>query len=204
MEENIVRLMCELQNCESRLCESMRELNRLLNAQGTAAQERARVLSQQIFTGPKRTQELLQAHGKTRWPGSYGQSPYGEVFSVVHAARRGTLLPRPFASSERELYRHVLHHVGPAAARKRDLLAFDDMEARYPRLLASMRSVAMLTRTEAISALNMLLRTHVQDREQSTPTSDAIAHFGGNLKAVRQALLHRNRANAHRLSAALP
>lgn len=199
-QEDLVRMTCELQNGRTALCEDLRELNRLIDSQGLQAQERSQVLSAKIFSSPKRTQLLHDAHRKTRWPAFYGQSPYESVFAVVNAAGRGSLLLRPFKVSERALYRHVLHHIGPAAARKRDLLAFDDIEARYPRLMATMREVAMLTRTEASGVILMLLRTHPSDRASSTASSEAVAHYGGNLKVVRQALLHRNRANAHRLS----
>jgi len=67
----------------------------------------------------------------------------------------------------------------------------DELVRRYPRLLRAMRDAAILTRTEAEAALLQLLRTYPSQRAQSLPASEAVSHFGGNLKVVRVAIRRR-------------
>lgn len=141
-------------------------------------------------------QALLELHGRTRWPGSYGQSPYQEVLAVIRIAASGFPLPHRGTRVERLLHDLWFLTIAPESSRSRQRLDTAGLWKRYPRLLQAMQYVAILTKGEVESTLRLLLRTHPQDRPTASPSCEATAHFGGNLRVVHQAI--RRRRSIHR------
>lgn len=136
-------------------------------------------------------QMLTAAHGQTSWPGSYGQSPYAEVFGVVRHVLEGHMLPRTASKTERSLHRALFEQLAPPAAISRFKLDEAGRTKRYKRLLFGMREAAILTRTEADAALRQLLSAHPGDRASLIPCSEAVAHFGGTMRVLTESLNRR-------------
>jgi len=119
------------------------------------------------------------------------RDPYADLLRVLEAAVIGQPLPVGSTGAQRELHEALIAFYAPAAAQARWKLSSDAVETRYPRLLRAMRDAAILSYGEAQSALYALLRRHPSQRETLPPTSEAVAHFGGNLAVVRAAIRRR-------------
>lgn len=136
-------------------------------------------------------QMLTAAHGQTSWPGSYGQSPYAEVFGVVRHVLAGHMLPQTASITERSLHRALFEQLAPPAAISRFKLDEAGRTKRYKRLLFGMREAAILTRTEADAVLRQLLGAHPADRASLIPCSEAVAHFGGTMRVLTKSINRR-------------
>lgn len=194
----------ELMSCEGTLPELLIELNRVcLRASYASSEHRASLAATLLGLVPDRVAALglLSAFGQTRWPASFGQSPYDEVMTVLRHALTGNGLASGGGEGERDLHRTLLSRFAPPAALARWSLNRDQLELRYPRLLRAMRHAALLTHGEAEGALWLLLRRHPTSRNLAPPSSEAVAHFGGNLKAVAAARRWRQRFANTRLPA---
>jgi len=64
----------------------------------------------------------------------------------------------------------------------------DDIQRRYPRLIRSMRSAGLLSETEAIGALVEYKVFGIHNEFGS----EAVAHLGGQLAAIRQGIQYRH------------
>jgi len=64
----------------------------------------------------------------------------------------------------------------------------DDIQRRYPRLIRSMRSAGLLTEAEAIGALVEYKVFGIREDFGS----EAVAHLGGQLEAIRQGIRYRH------------
>ena len=64
----------------------------------------------------------------------------------------------------------------------------DDIQRRYPRLIRSMRSAGLLTEAEAIGALVEYKVFGIREDFGS----EAVAHLGGQLAAIRQGIQYRH------------
>ena len=138
---------------------------------------------------------ILKAHGRTAWPGSYGQSPYAEVMAVIRHALDGQRLPRGSSQVERDLYGLLVPAIALPAARSRYSQDNEDGRAqRYPRLLFTLREVSILTPTEADATLRTLMRAHPADRGSASSPAEAVAHACGPLKVLQRAWQRRNQA----------
>lgn len=183
----------QLQSCSDALAQGLLELNRM--CLGTLVSEDAlaeTLASARALLGDRgRARLLLAAHGKTSWPGSYGQSPYGEIFALVALALAGQAMRRGCSGNERRLHAGLFDLLAPAAARARVELDASGRERRYARVLFGMREAAILTRGEADAALRQLLGAHPSEREQAFPACEAVANFGGNLRVLQHALRRR-------------
>ena len=142
---------------------------------------------------------VVHAHGKTSWPASYGDSPYAAAIAVMRVALAGAALPPRSSTGERALHEVFIGAYALPTAARRWQLDRQGLRGRYPRLLRSMEQGALLTRSEAESALYQLLHTHPDARERSLPGCEAVAHFGGNVAAVRAARRWRHRFASTRM-----
>jgi hypothetical protein len=136
-------------------------------------------------------QRLLAAHGKTCWPGSMGQSPYGEIFDLVRLALAGQVHRRAASLAEQAIHALLFERLAPAAARARVQLDGNGRERRYARLLFCMRETAILTTGEADAVLRQLLKAHPSERAQAFPACEAAANFGGNARVIEQVMRRR-------------
>jgi hypothetical protein len=148
-------------------------------------------LAKTTFCSRMRAQTLIAAHGQTSWPGSYGQSPYAEVFGVVRHVLAGHMLPRTASKTERSLHRALFEQLAPPAAISRFKLDEAGRTKRYKRLLFGMREAAILSRTEADAVLRQLLGAHPADRASLIPCSEAVAHFGGTKRVLTMSINRR-------------
>lgn len=137
-------------------------------------------------------QTLLAAHGKTSWPGSFGQSPYAEVFALVRLALAGQMPPRTATRVERSLHRALFDQLAPPAAASRAKLDEAGRSRRYRRILFGMREAAILTRTESDAVLRQLLNAHPGDRAELPPCCEAAANFGGTMRVLTRSLQLRS------------
>ena len=64
----------------------------------------------------------------------------------------------------------------------------DEIHRRYPRLIRCMRGVGLLTEAEAIGALVEYKFFGIREGFGS----EAVAHLGGQLAAIRQSIQHRH------------
>ena len=64
----------------------------------------------------------------------------------------------------------------------------DEIQRRYPRLIRCMRSAAVLTEAEAIGALVEYKVFGIREGFGS----EAVAHLGGQLAAIRLGILYRH------------
>lgn len=192
-EQQIHTYANDLMVGRSSLAKSLGQLNRWCLTGRWAPDVQAQQIQavQTIFQNRDVGHLLMAAHGKTRWPAFFGQSPYGEVFALLNLAMAGLSYRREHNQIERTLHEAMFAHVAPAAALARAALNDKGRANRYPRLLDGMREVAILSHTEADAALRILLRMHPDDRSSAAPSSEAAAHFGGNLRIVHQVLLLR-------------
>jgi hypothetical protein len=143
------------------------------------------------FPSREHAQRLLAAHGKTCWPGSMGQSPYGEIFDLVRLALAGQVHRRAASLSEQAIHALLFERLAPAAARARGRFRPVERERRYARLLFCMRETAILTTGEADAVLRQLLKAHPSERAQAFPACEAAANFGGNARVIAQVMRRR-------------
>jgi hypothetical protein len=68
----------------------------------------------------------------------------------------------------------------------------DAIQRRYPRLIRSMRSAGLLTESEAIGALVEYKVFGIREGFGS----EAVAHLGGQLEAIRQGIKCRHFINS--------
>lgn len=148
-------------------------------------------LAKATFWSRMHAQTLTAAHGQTSWPGSYGQSPYAEVFAVMQHVLAGHMLPSTASKTERSLHRALFDLLAPPAAISRSKLDEAGRTKRYKRLLFGMRESAILTRTEADAVLRQLLGAHPADRASLIPCSEAVAHFGGTMRVLTKSVNRR-------------
>lgn len=64
----------------------------------------------------------------------------------------------------------------------------DEIQRQYPRLIRCMRSAGLLTESEAIGALVEYKVFGIQEGFGS----EAVAHLGGQLEAIRQGIRYRH------------
>jgi len=148
-------------------------------------------------------QTLAAAFGQTTWPGSFGETPYDQVMVLIRCALDGLALKAGATPAEKNLHLIFLGAYALPAARVRWGLSQHDLSQRYPRLLRAMQHGALLSAGEAEAALSLLLRRHPAERAKTPPSSEAVAHFGGNLKVVHAARRWQQRfASTTRLSKA--
>lgn len=199
-------LFQQLQACEGLLADTLMQANRqCLRAANREADERELVIRVLFNMLADRGGLLLvlQALGKTRWPGTYGQSPYEEISTVLRCASQGLAMPGGSTPVMRELHAAAIERFAPPAARVRWSLNEGGRAKRYRRLLRAMQHGALLTPGEADSALRVLLRTNPSLRHHSPPSCEAVAHYGGNLAVVRAGRRWRHRfATTTRLAVA--
>lgn len=137
--------------------------------------------------------QLVSAIGACRWPGSYGHSPYAEVYGVLVAAVNGRPLDVGALPGQRNLHQVFVAAYAPPAAKARWELGQQQLSRRYPRLLRAMQHGALLTPGEAEAALWVLLRRPASARAKSPASSEAVSNFGGNLRVVQAARRWRQR-----------
>lgn len=186
----------QLQACAGPLALLLAEVNRdcLRSAFDKSPERQAR--AQQLFEllGDRdEIRAMLAGLGRTTWPSSYGQTPYDEIATVLRCAIQGAAMPGGSTQGMRALHNLAVERFAPESARKRWFLDEAGRSKRYPRLLRAMQHAALLTSGEADSALRVLLRTNPQLRSHSSPSCEAVAHYGGNLAAVRAARRWRHR-----------
>lgn len=189
-------LFSQLQQCEGHLAAALVAVNRdCLGSALTGVPEKEQRISALagFIPGRAEARELLQAFGKTTWPAAYGQSPYDDVMEVIRCAVAGVALKSGSTPAQRALHGRWLPVYALPAATVRWNLDDDGRRQRYPRLLRAMEHAALLSPGEADSVLRILLRTNPYVRSHSSPSCEAAAHFGGNLKVVRAARLWRSR-----------
>ncbi len=131
--------------------------------------------------------KLHSTLGSLRWPGSYGSSPWEELFSVLHSAVHGYAPSKNFGRLSRILHQDLIERIALPAAVNRLNLNEVGRKKRYSRLLEAMRQGALLTHGEADSALRMLLNACPGERAKTFASCEAVDHFGGNLRVVHQA-----------------
>lgn len=71
----------------------------------------------------------------------------------------------------------------------REMLGNEEIIERYPRLIRMMQSVAILASTEASSALRDYFR---RDIYGGIFAGEAVSHYGGTLKVIRDAIRQRH------------
>lgn len=200
---NEISLFRQLQSCCGLLPDLLREINGYCARSGrleTAAGATTRVAQLlDLLATREGALAFLAAHAQTRWPISYGQSPYDDIANVIRSAVRGVQLPRGATATMREIHASVLERLGPPAALARIHLDEGGRRRRYRRLLRAMQHAALLSPGEADSAVRVLLRYHPDDRHSSPASCEAVAHFGGNAAAVCAARRWRHRFAASRL-----
>jgi hypothetical protein len=183
-----------LENGRGSIAKALSDLNRALlrgSWSDVADEHDACELAKATFWSRMHSQTLTAAHGQTSWPGSYGQSPYAEVFGVVRHVLAGHMLPCSASKTERSLHLALFEQLAPPAAISRFKLDEAGRTKRYKRLLFGMREAAILTRTEADAVLRQLLGAHPRDRASLTPSSEAVANFGGTMRVLTKSLNRR-------------
>lgn len=183
-----------LQRCSGPTAKVLAELNRACLSgrwRDDEADHRLQQIARETLHSRAHAQTLLSAHGKTIWPGSFGQSPYGEIFALVRLALAGQMPLRGASNAERAIHTALFDFLAPPAAVKRVKLNNIGRAQRYARVLFAMRETAMLSYTEADATLRLLLNTHPGDRSVAQPSCEAVAHFGGNLRVLTEALRRR-------------
>lgn len=181
--------LLDLQHCRGALAETLRLVNvSLLHNKSTskeASEAMATLLA--LIVDREAGLKLFKALGSLSWPGTYGQSPWDEVYSVLSAAIQGHPVSKYHGQLARILQSDLVERVALPSAKYRLALDEAGRSKRYPRLLEAMRHGAMLTHGEADAALRMLLRACPCERGNTIASSEAVANFGGNLRVVHQA-----------------
>ena len=146
------------------------------------------MLCREAFPTRQSITTFHQAHQATSWPSSYGQSPVEHVAAIVeafeharHMTSRGHL--RHVAEARQQAYFHlVVAHAGPVL-RRRFRIGYEDAPRMWPRLVWACRQAALLTESEASSALVLWYRSSHLDRISrgacQVGGSEAVVHFGG-------------------------
>lgn len=73
---------------------------------------------------------------------------------------------------------------------QRRVFTYNQIEARYPRLIRHMQSVAVLSKTEALSAIQCY-----QIFGENAYGGEAVSHYGGCLRVIRDAINQRHWRN---------
>jgi hypothetical protein len=183
-----------LENGKGSIAKALSDLNRAMlrgNWCDVADEHDVCELAKATFWSRFHAQTLTAAHGQTSWPGSFGQSPYAEVFDVVQHVLAGHMLPRTASKTQRSLHRALFEQLAPPAAISRFKLDEAGRTKRYKRLLFGMREAAILTRTEADAVLRQLLGAHPRDRASLSPCCEAVAHFGGTMRVLTKSVNRR-------------
>lgn len=199
-----MNLVTDLQQVAGELAALLASLSRYCVA-AHAAGEREAAIAEFLRLVPERgdAQLLLQAHGATAWPASFGESPYEHAAGVLRHALSGIALPPRSTNAERAMHVAFLKAYALPTAVSRWELDRDSLWGRYPRLLRAMQHGALLTQREAEGAVYILLHTNPAARQRSCASSEAVSHFGGNVAAVRAARRWRARfASTARLALA--
>jgi len=186
----------QLQACEGELASLLATVNRdcLGSVFDKSPERQARAVQLFNLLGDRgQVLNLLAALRGLSWPSSYGQSPYDEVATVLRCASQGVALPGGSTPVMRALHNLAIEHFAPASARARWNLDESGRARRYRRLLRAMQHAALLTPGEADSALRVLLRTNPMGRGHSSPSCEAVQHYGGNIATVRAARRWRRR-----------
>lgn len=183
-----MNLQMQLQRVAGPIATAVAAISRYCVGQSSEV-EREAAVTELLRLVPTRAeaQALLQAHGATVWPGTFGESPYEHAAALLRHALDGVALPPRSSNAEREMHAPMLFAYALPTAVMRWELDREHLAARYPRLLRAMQRGALLTTREAEGAVYILLHTHPLARHRSCPSSEAVAHFGGNLAAVRSA-----------------
>ena len=204
--QNDIHLMYqELQHCCGDRAEVLSKLNRMCIAgryNGDTAAQGLLVAAQGIFANREESLAWSAAHGLTSWPGSFGQSPFGEVFALLRIALAGHVPLASASPAERAIHAAVFDRIAPPAAVARVSLTEQGRSRRYGRLLLSMRQTAMLTHTEADATLRQLLARHPRERGSTLPSCEAVANFGGNMRVLTEVLRRRPHLRVMRSGAA--
>lgn len=199
-----MNLVKQLQQVAGDLATAFATLSSQCVAQRAASEREAAIATfLQLVPGRSAAEALLQAHGATCWPGSFGESPYEHSAGVLRHALSGFALPPRSTNAEREMHLAFLKAYALPTAVARWELDRDALWGRYPRLLRAMQHGALLTPREAEGAVYILLHTNPTARQRSCASSEAVSHFGGNVAAVRAARRWRARfASTARLALA--
>lgn len=179
----------DLQQCRGALAQALKRVNTclLFNKCDLPETHDAMETFLAVVADRKSGLELHAALGSLRWPGTYGSSPWEELFSVLRAAIHGHAASKDFGRISRILHQDLIERLALPSAVKRLSLDEAGRKKRYPRLLEAMRQGALLTHGEADAALRMLLNACPGERARTCPSSEAVDHFGGNLRVVHQA-----------------
>lgn len=189
-----MNLVMQLQQLHGRVTASLAALSQQCVAAHNVPDRQA-AITEFLRLVPARVdaQDVLQAHGATCWPGSFGESPYEHAVGVLRHVLNGVALPPRSTNAEREMHVAFLQAYALPTAVARWALDRDGLWGRYPRLLRAMQHGALLTPREAEGAVYILLHTNPAARQRSCASSEAVSHFGGNVAAVRAARRWRAR-----------